>query len=90
MFTGVALMGSYLNVCSIVDETVSEGLEGVALLEVSHWEWALRIQKLIPCFPTTHSASNWWLKCEPSVTASAPCFSACCYVLQHDGHELTL
>lgn len=65
MFTGVALMGSYFNVCSIVDETVSEGLGGVALLEVSHWEWALRIQKLIPCFPTTHPASNWWLKWSP-------------------------
>ena len=34
MFTGVALMGSYFNVCSIVDGTVSEELGGVALLEV--------------------------------------------------------
>jgi hypothetical protein len=35
----------HLNALSIVGETVWEGLEGVALLEVCHWGWALRFHK---------------------------------------------
>lgn len=89
MFTGVALMGSYFNVCSIVDETVSEELGGGPVGGES-LGMGFEDSKAHTLLPHNPSASNWWLKCEPSVTASAPCFSACCYVPQHDGHELTL
>ena len=41
-------IGLCLNTWLQYRETIWEGAGGVALLEVCHWEWALRFQKPMP------------------------------------------
>lgn len=57
--------------------------------ELSHWEWALKVQKPVPS-PVVSLSSTFGSGCELAATAAAAHLPACCQAAHPDGHGLTL